>query len=111
MYCILKVNRLLTIAPLEGTTNDEIIPPTANYILANPVLTQEGAGAVAGLPGSTGLSVVSVISVQFSMPTVTPKSVALSLGDFDILRMNTADALTALDKKIDEILNIQTLSC
>ena len=111
MCCIPKVNSVLNIAPLEGTSNDQIIPPTANYILANPVLTQEGTGAVAGLPGSTGLSVVSVISAQFSMPTVTPKSVGLSLGDFDILRMNTADALTALDKKIDEILNIQTLSC
>ena len=74
--------------------------------MAQPVLTHEAAGTYLGT--STGLSAPTNTDV---MALSSANSVTFSLTEFNTLRINVADSLLKIDQKIDEILNVATLSC
>ena len=102
------MNDILSVSSLAGTTNDAIIPSGgATYILGHAVLTHESAGTYLGT--SPGLGQSSTNTAQMALGASS--TVTFSITDFNTLRINVADSLLKIDKKIDEILNIATLSC
>ena len=74
--------------------------------MAQPVLTHESAGTYLGT--STGLTAPAKTA---QMALSSANTVTFSLTEFNTLRINVADSLLKIDQKIDEILNVATLSC
>ena len=102
-----QVNDILAVKTLDGATNDAILPEGGTtYILAQPVLTHESSGTYLGT--STGLTAPASTA---QMALSSANTVTFSLTEFNTLRINVADSLLKIDQKIDEILNVATLSC
>ena len=102
------MNDILSVSSLAGTTNDAIIPSGgATYILGHAVLTHESAATYLGTSPGLGQSSTNTAQMALSASNL----VTFSITDFNELRINVADSLLKIDKKIDEILNIATLSC
>ena len=103
----LQVNQLLQIAKLDGSADDSIRPANnVNYVYNFGPLVDTGAGAAAGSLSGATIPMTTVDMLLTGLHTIT-----FSLSDFNTLRQLTGEALQTLDKKVDEILNVQQLSC
>ena len=105
---LLQLNHLLEISKLEGSSDDSIRPPTGSYHLNTPVLTHIAAAAYTGT--TPGLTAPGFSAQMDQTPGGAPLG-AVSLTDFNDLRVKIATALTTLGTKIDTILNLSDLNC
>ena len=101
---LLQVNEVLEIESLFDTTDDEVNPPTGTYGMCCAVA--KAAGAITGLgndytigPGAEPLAAGGMVTN------------GLTYLDFGTFRTQISSAISTLDRKIDEILAIPTLSC
>ena len=100
-----QVNQLLQISKLNGTADDEIIPPTGTYIMTTALLG--AAGAVTNTLTDLSAPAIAVVTAAGNDPNL----VTISVTDFNQFRLLVGEAVDILDQKIDEILNIQNLTC
>ena len=101
----IQVNQLLQISKLNGTADDEIIPPSGTYIMTTALLG--AAGAVTNTLTDLTAPAIAVISAAGNDPNL----VTISVTDFNQFRLLVGEAVDILDQKIDEILNTQNLIC
>ena len=101
------MNRLLQISKLSGSADDPIRPANSvNYVYNFGPLVDANGGAAAGtLTGAT----IPAISVEMALTSLN--TVTFSLSDFNTFRQLVGEALQTLDKKVDELLNVEQLSC
>jgi len=102
-----RVNDILQVSDLDGSSYEKILPKSSNYILAGPILGSIAGAAGTFSGGATGLTTLTTIGDMGN----TLATSALSVTDFNTLRINIAKAISVLDTKIDEILSVPTLSC
>ena len=104
----LQVNQLLQIAKFNGTADDLVNPTSGTYSLTNAVLSHIAAGAFTNTAGL----VTQAPAISAVMATgANPNAVAISVADFNQFRLLVGEAIDLLDKKIDEMLNVQALTC
>ena len=101
------MNQLLQISKLDGSADDSIRPANnENYVYNFGPLVDTGAGAAAGSLTGASIPMTTVDMLLTGLHTIT-----FSLTDFNTLRQLTGDALKTLDEKVDQILNVEQLSC
>ena len=101
------MNQLLQITKLDGSADDSIRPANnVNYVYNFGPLVDTGAGTATGSLTGAVIPMTTVDMLLTGLHTIT-----FSLSDFNTLRQLTGEALQTLDKKVDEILNVQQLSC
>ena len=93
---------------MNGTADDLINPSTGTYILSTQVISHIAAGTFTNTLSST--LTTSTTSAQMATGA-NPNLVTISVTDFNQFRLLVGEAIDLLDKKIDEFLNVQRLSC
>merc|ERR1712156_950172 len=97
-----KVNELLNVPSLGDTADDEVNPPSGTYAYCCGVAAK--AEAITGLSGATIGPGVAAAAASGMLGT------ALTFDDFGTFRGYVASAISKLDQKIDEIINVSVLS-
>ena len=103
-----QLNQLLTVSKLDGSSDDPIRPSYGNYILAAPVLSDDAGTTYGG--SSPGISTAAESQVFDQDPGGAPAA-AVSLTDFNTLRLNIGTTIATLSNKVDSILDISELNC
>ena len=94
----------MEIESLFDTTDDEVNPPSGTYTMCCGVA--KAAAAITGLDSGATIGPGAVAAAAGGMVTN-----GLTYLDFGTFRTQISTAISTLDKKIDEIINIPTLSC
>ena len=101
------MNQLLQISKLDGSADDSIRPANSvNYVYNHGPLVDTGAGTATGSLTGAVIPMTTVDMLLTGLHTIT-----FSLTDFSTLRQLTGEALKTLNEKVDEILNVEQLSC
>ena len=103
----LQVNQLLQIAKFNGTADDLLNPTSGTYSIG-AVLSHIAAGTFTNTVGL--VTQAPVISAQMATGA-NPNLVGISVNDFNAFRLLVGEAIDLLDKKIDEMLDVQALTC